>query len=180
MDESGNMQEDGQANNPGSKQIKKDKDRLNSLQKSLEAEYKNIKERSEGVSQFIDTYLEGKLFAGVQPDQFDQINFTFIQVCLHPRLLFSPADAIYSAKFILLLQKKRIYPFNFVDCIKKLICTVLPCIKCCTQLEAFNLGIFFLEIFRALERWGENEELWKKECEKSPGFAKSVGSKEHF
>lgn len=46
---------------------------------------------------------------------------------------------------------------------------------CCTEKESENLGVFFLELFTALNSWSKPD-VWEKECEGNSAFAKIIGS----
>lgn len=47
----------------------------------------------------------------------------------------------------------------------------MPAIHFCSEEEAENLGIFFLELFKLLHHWSKKE-IWEKECEGYGGFAR--------
>lgn len=51
---------------------------------------------------------------------------------------------------------------------------IIPTIHCCSSNEAENLGVFFMDWFKMIDRWCISEELWKKECD-HPGFCKTIG-----
>lgn len=92
---------------------------------------------------------------------------------MFPRLMFSPRDAIFVIKFVVLLIKLHTPYFNLIGLIGYVLKEVLPCILCCTEKESHNLGIFFLELFKTLKHW-QNKNNWEKECEKTPGFDKHI------
>ena len=48
---------------------------------------------------------------------------------------------------------------------------------CCSEAEAENLGIFFLELFGLLNHWSKKA-VWDKECAGYSGFGKKFGSNE--
>ena len=51
----------------------------------------------------------------------------------------------------------------------------MPAMHCCSEAEAENLGIFFLELFGLLNHWSKKS-IWEKECAGYSGFAKNFGS----
>lgn len=103
------------------------------------------------------------------------LSVTLVQYCIFPRLMFSPSDAIYAIKMIIYLYKLKVKMINILDIVGVLLKRMLPAIQCCTEKEAYNFGIFFLEVFRLIQYW-QSETVWKAECFKTPGFAMYVGS----
>lgn len=88
-------------------------------------------------------------------------------------MMFSPRDATYVIKFMVLLTKLKTPYFNLIGLIGYILKEVLPCILCCTEKESHNFGIFFLELFKTLKHW-QIKENWEKECYKNPGFDKWI------
>jgi Transcription factor/nuclear export subunit protein 2 len=76
-----------------------------------------------------------------------------VQKGIYPRLLCSPSDALYCAYFIETMMKLQINDFPIFELINKCIVLILPCINCCTEGEASNIGFFFLELLRILSGW---------------------------
>mmetsp|Transcript_19772 Transcript_19772/g.36410 ORF Transcript_19772/g.36410 Transcript_19772/m.36410 type:complete len:678 (+) Transcript_19772:3660-5693(+) len=98
------------------------------------------------------------------------------QHCFLPRIMSSMPDSLYCAKFIELMQKLKVVGFCTMDLVYELITTIIPCVYCCTEREAGNIGLFFLTLFKTLGRWKDN---FASECLNSPGFEPSVTLK-HF
>jgi len=48
----------------------------------------------------IDNFIEERREALFENITFRRINHVFVQVCLFPRLIFSPGDAVFAAKFV--------------------------------------------------------------------------------
>jgi len=101
----------------------------------------------------------------------------FVQNCLYPRLMFSPSDALYSIKFIKMLVDLRVPKINFLNIFCQIIMGIIPTIHCCTNNESENLGIFFMEWFRMIDRWTDRA-VWEKECANYSGFSQKVGEPE--
>ena len=45
---------------------------------------------------------------------------------------------------------------------------IIPTIHCCTSNESENLGVFFMEWFKMIDRWSKSNEegkkIWENEC----------------
>lgn len=93
------------------------------------------------------------------------------QHCFLPRIMSSMPDSLYCAKFIELMQKLKVVGFNTMEIVYGLIISIIPCVYCCTEREAGNIGLFFLTLFKTLGRWKDN---FNNECLNSPGFEPSV------
>lgn len=101
----------------------------------------------------------------------------FTQYCLQPRIMFSPADAVYSIRFLKVLVDLRVPKINVLNIFARIMNAIIHTINCCTLDESENLGIFFMEWFQLIDRWtGDNGEVWERECADYPGFSKKVGS----
>lgn len=100
-----------------------------------------------------------------------------LQYCFFPRLLHSPKDALFSFQFFKLLHKLRVPNFNILHILGVILKCVVPAMYFCSEDEAQNLGIFFLELFKQLEYWSKKEN-WVKECQDYVGFAKTFTSDE--
>lgn len=109
---------------------------------------------------------------------FNKELFTY---CILPRLLNSPSDAIYCARFIHKLFELEAPGFNVLflfrtvslfGCVKEIMTVHPVCVNiyvymlftqifnecgylvsCCTPREAAQLGIFFSEIYILMEQW---------------------------
>lgn len=151
-------------------------------QKNDKAKQKSIsvlKEERDSILKNIDDhekYIQSiceNLLVKILTKNFQNIRVYFIQYCMYPRLMFSPRDAIYVVKFIVLLVKLRTPYFNVIGLIGNLLKEILPCILCCTEKESHNLGIFLLELFKTLKHW-QIKSNWEKECDKTPAFDKNI------
>ncbi|KNC96495.1 uncharacterized protein SPPG_08084 [Spizellomyces punctatus DAOM BR117] len=152
---------------------RKEIDRASLVIKALDGEwrmheehYKRIMERVKAESPFWFHSSVGR----------NEIINTMIQYCLQPRCVQSPADAMYCAKFIMmmhLLGTPNIPTASLYDrmCSRDII---HACIFAGTEDEAKNYGLFLAVIFRTLSTWHKNPDLFKKEAigEGLPGFLK--------
>lgn len=157
--------------NESQKKKSKDKTKKKSIQ-ILKDEKVTIRKSIEEHEKYIQE-MSKTLLLKIMTKNFQNIRVYFLQYCMYPRLMFSPRDAVYVVKFIMLLIKMRTPYFNVIGLIGTLLKEILPCILCCTEKESHNLGIFFLELFKTLKRW-QNKSHWEKECDKTPGFDKNI------
>lgn len=99
----------------------------------------------------------------------DSTNFSseMVQKCIFPRLLCGPVDAMYCASFIETVQKLKIPHFPTMSVISNCISFIIPCLNCCSEVEAQNIGLFTLKLFSLLSRWSR---VFDKECKNTPGF----------
>lgn len=74
----------------------KNLERLQNSKENFESEKQKLLQNKDKIDKFIEERREF-LFEGIG---VKRINHVFIQVCLYPRLIFSPGDAIYAAKFV--------------------------------------------------------------------------------
>ena len=72
----------------------------------------------------------------------------FPQYCLQPRIMFSPADAVYSIRFLKVLVDLRVPKINVLNIFARIMNAIIHTINCCTLDESENLGIFFMEWFQ--------------------------------
>ena len=92
-------------------------------------------------------------------------------------MLHSAKDALYSFHFFKLLHKLRVPNFKILQFLIAILKCVMPAMHCCSEAEAENLGIFFLELFGLLNHWSK-QAVWDKECAGYSGFGKKFGSNE--
>lgn len=85
--------------------------------------------------------------------------------------MHSAKDALFSFQFCKLLHKLRVPNFNFLSFFGQILKCIVPAIHFCSEDEAENLGIFFLELFKQLHYWSKKD-VWERECEGYGGFAR--------
>lgn len=97
-----------------------------------------------------------------------------IQYCIYPRCSFSPVDAVFCAKFILLMHNISTLNFASLFTFDKLFSkeTVHATIFSCTETEAKNYGAFLGELLKILARWHKSESSYEKECTFVLGFSR--------
>lgn len=92
------------------------KDERNRILSNIEKHEAHIKTISE------------KLLEEISVRNHHNIRIYFIQYCMYPRLMFSPRDAIYVVKFIVMLNKLKTPYFNVIGLIGLYLKEVIPCI----------------------------------------------------
>ena len=85
--------------------------------------------------------------------------------------MHSAKDALFSFHFFKLLHKLRVPNFNFLGFFGQITRYIVPAIHFCSEDEAENLGIFFLELFKQLQHWSKKD-VWERECHGYGGFAR--------
>lgn len=80
-----------------------------------------------------------------------------VQYCFFPRLMHSAKDALFAFEFCKMLHKLRVPYFNFLSFFGQIMKRIVPAIHFCSEEEAENLGIFFLELFKQLDFWSKDE-----------------------
>ncbi|KAI9138077.1 transcription factor/nuclear export subunit protein 2-domain-containing protein [Paraphysoderma sedebokerense] len=96
----------------------------------------------------------------------------FLQYCVVPRVTFSPNDAIFCAKFIMLIHSMGTASFCTFR-VYDLIFTNIGFINGLTENQAKNFGRFLNEILTVLSSWHSNEKKYMMEAlgeNKLPGF----------
>lgn len=165
------LQKDVKEDKGDSSQVKKKLDRINQVIENLKIEKKEYIENSKKCVAFLESRKDFMLHNINRPND---LSSAFMQYCIFPRLMLSPSDAIYAIKFIALLFRFKVQHIKFLDILEVMLKRLLPAIQCCTENEAYNFGIFFVEVFRLIQYW-QDEYVWKTECYKTPGFALGSG-----
>lgn len=104
------------------------------------ATYAFLKERIPDLFKKDETSLEHKKITAMSE--------VLIQHCFFPRLMHSARDALFSFQFFKLLHRLRVPNFNFLHFFGQITRCIVPAIHFCSEDEAENLGIFFLELFK--------------------------------
>lgn len=92
--------------------------------------------------------------------------------CLLPRSIFSPLDALYSARFLATLHAIGVPTLSSLSCYDKLIDIVGGHIFSLTEREAHCFGRFLGELLGQLHAWHANKDVYDAEAigEGRPGF----------
>ena len=97
----------------------------------------------------------------------------FLQHCIFPRCVFSPADAVFCAKFVAQTHAQGTPYFSTLQYYDKLLRDISVHIFCCTERQAANLGRFLKESLQLLLHWKSSEAIYADECASKPGFSVS-------
>merc|ERR1719478_2095215 len=87
----------------------------------------------------------------------------FLQHCIFPRCVFSPADAVYCARFVQQTHAQGTPFFSTLQYYDKLLRDISVHIFCCTEHQAANLGRFLKESLALLAHWKSDENIYKEE-----------------
>lgn len=95
-----------------------------------------------------------------------------LKVCIFPRCLFSPVDALYAAKFIGTLHGLAVDGFSSLSCYDRIMGQVAGLIFTFTEREAHCYGRFLAEILTLLHKWHASSAVYEDEAigEGRPGF----------
>ncbi|GAO48034.1 hypothetical protein G7K_2222-t1 [Saitoella complicata NRRL Y-17804] len=99
----------------------------------------------------------------------------FLQHCIHPRVKFSAADAVFSARMIRQMHTIGTPNFSTLTMYDTIFSDELaPTIFICTPTEAENYGRFLAEILKDLTAWHRDAALYNREGRgrNLPGFQK--------
>jgi hypothetical protein len=96
-----------------------------------------------------------------------------MQHMILPRALQSPEDALYSARFLLLLHDVGTPAFIVPTVFEKLVSQVAPHLLACTEVEAGCLGVLFAEVLKTVMKWKDSPNSYSKEAASRVTFSTS-------
>ena len=96
-----------------------------------------------------------------------------MQHMILPRSLQSPEDALYSARFLLLLHEVGTPAFIVPTVFEKLVSQVAPHLLACTEIEAGCLGVLFAEVLKTVMKWKDSPNSYSKEAASRVTFSTS-------
>ncbi|XP_055951703.1 THO complex subunit 2-like [Argiope bruennichi] len=94
----------------------------------------------------------------------------FLQLCLFPRCIFTSVDALYCAKFVLLIHCLKTPNFSTLLCYDRVFCDITMTVASCTENEANRYGLFLCSMLETVMRWHSDKAIFDKECANFPGF----------
>jgi len=150
---------------------KKDRERLQSNIERLKVELKAQEERNKSVLAHLKASC-GTWFAEQGNRSAEAMNL-FLQHCIFPRCVFSPADAVYCAEFVRITHAQGTPYFSTLQYYDKLLRDTSVHIFSCTERQAVNLGRFLNESIKLLIHWKSSEAVYRSECASLPGFSVS-------
>lgn len=94
----------------------------------------------------------------------------FLQLCLFPRCIFTPVDALYCAKFVNLIHSLKTPNFSTLLCYDRVFLDITNAVASCTENEANRYGLFLCSMLETVSRWHSDKAIFDKECAYFPGF----------
>ncbi|GIY31130.1 THO complex subunit 2 [Caerostris extrusa] len=94
----------------------------------------------------------------------------FLQLCLFPRCIFTPVDAIYCAKFVYLVHSMKTPHFSTLLCYDRVFCDITVTLASLTENEVSRYGLFLSSMLETVMRWHSDKAIFDKECADFPGF----------
>ncbi|KAG8176346.1 hypothetical protein JTE90_003307 [Oedothorax gibbosus] len=94
----------------------------------------------------------------------------FLQLCLFPRCIFTPVDALYCAKFVHLIHCLKTPNFSTLLCYDRVFCDITNTVASCTENEANRYGLLLCSMLETVTRWHSDKAIFDKECAYFPGF----------
>ncbi|KFM75173.1 THO complex subunit 2, partial [Stegodyphus mimosarum] len=94
----------------------------------------------------------------------------FLQLCLFPRCIFTPVDAVYCAKFVHLIHCLKTPNFSTLLCYDRVFCDITNTVASCTENEANRYGLLLCSMLETVMRWHSDKAIFDKECANFPGF----------
>eukprot|EP01116_Phalansterium_solitarium_P022218 TRINITY_DN7258_c0_g1_i1.p1 TRINITY_DN7258_c0_g1~~TRINITY_DN7258_c0_g1_i1.p1 ORF type:complete len:1434 (-),score=569.04 TRINITY_DN7258_c0_g1_i1:98-4399(-) len=143
---------------------KKEKTRLTAVIEKLKAEQLKQEENHQDVMQRIQSEKSVWL-----DSRTSIIPISFIQYCVLPRVLLSLPDAVFCARFALMLHRLRTPHFCSYNYFDTVIRSAVQLLACCTDHEATRVAVFLQETLETLFAWRDLE-VFNRECAPFPGF----------
>ena len=112
------------------------------------------------------------------PSKHGDLTNAIVQDCILPRIVMSEMDALFTAKFLFMVQKMNTPGFRTVKIMARLFSEqqFVATLFMLTEREARNLGIFMKEVLSQLMAWRDSKVLYDREGAGSnndnPGFAR--------
>lgn len=157
----------------GASKFNKKIEKVSSLIRTLDSERTAQENHNKSVLEYIRK--ESKSWFSKSVGHNETIN-AMIQHCLYPRCIFSPSDAVYTAKFILLMHSLGVPNIATISLYDRLLNGDIfhAMIFSSSEDEAKSYGLFLSHTFDTLSSWRKFPELFEKEAigVDLPGFLK--------
>lgn len=158
---------------------KRDKERLQHAIAALNAELKKQLQIHEASMKRLKLEKDQWFIAGSasNPSRMEMVTL-LMQHCIQPRAIFSPNDAIYTAKFIRLMHSMGTRHFSSLTLYDRILGEGLsPILFSLTENEAHNYARFLQEILRDFASLQSDQVNYNREGrgKNLPGFAKKWG-----
>nr|CAB3266946.1 THO complex subunit 2-like [Phallusia mammillata] len=146
---------------------KREKERCENLIQKLKEEEKKQEDYRNRVRARFESERAGWFLAKTTKN--DTIT-KFLQLCVFPRSIFSPLDAVYCAKFIHILHQLKTPNFSTLLCFDRIFSDISYTVASLTENEASRYGRFLCTMLEIARRWHADKSTYDKECGNFPGF----------
>ncbi|KAL3318561.1 THO complex subunit 2 [Cichlidogyrus casuarinus] len=151
---------------------KRETDRCQSLLEKLTKELQQRKEHKTRIDSWLSTHKQN--WFQVKCLRRLEVVIRFMQMCIYPRVFFTTTDAVFAAKFILVLHQKAFLRFSTLICLDQIFNDLTLPVSMCTEAESHRYGRFLCTILNFVMRWHASSEVYAQECSKYPGFVTAI------
>ncbi|XP_022828903.1 THO complex subunit 2 isoform X1 [Spodoptera litura] len=149
---------------------KKEQDRFNALIDKLQDERRRQAEHVRRVLARLAAECGAWFPARAAKSAKNETVTRLMQLCLFPRCVFTPADALYCAEFVHTVHSLRTPNFSTLLCYDRLFCDITYSVMSCTEGEAARYGTFLCKVLGTAMRWHADKQAFHRECAHFPGF----------
>lgn len=145
-----------------SSKIKKEHDRCNSLIEKLVEEERRQKEHVDRVMAKLRQEKDSWFAPRTAKSAKNETVTAFLQLCLFPRCIFTPSDALYCAHFVNIIHSLATQNFSTLICYDRIFCDIIYTVTSCTENEASRYGRFLCALLGTVMRWHANKSVFEK------------------
>lgn len=148
---------------------RKERERCNSLVQKLKQEQADQAEHVAYIRMYLNSEMDN-LFSnnGNSQDVYTESK-KFVQHCAFARSILTASDAIYSARFLLVLHELKVRNYPTIFCLDRLLCDLTHMMGGCTENEANHYGRFLGHILKTTGHWHSSAAVFHEQCEHFPG-----------
>ncbi|XP_041973437.1 THO complex subunit 2 isoform X2 [Aricia agestis] len=149
---------------------KKEQERYNTLIEKLQEERRRQEAHVARVRARLARECSGWFPARAAKSAKNETVTRLMQLCLFPRCVFTPPDALYCAEFVHTVHALKTPNFSTLLCYDRLFCDITYSVMSCTEGEAARYGQFLCRVLRTAMRWHGDRAAFHAECAHYPGF----------
>lgn len=149
---------------------KKERERFNTLIEKLKDEQKRQEEHVARVHARLQRECTNWFPARAVKSAKNETVTRLMQLCIFPRCIFTPLDALYCAQFVHTVHALKTPNFSTLLCYDRLFCDVTYSVMSCTEGEAARYGAFLCRVLSTAMRWHADKNAFHDECAQYPGF----------
>ncbi|GBP63213.1 THO complex subunit 2 [Eumeta japonica] len=149
---------------------KKEQERFLTLAEKLQEEKRRQEEHVARVSARLRRECAGWFPARAVKSAKNETVTRLMQLCLFPRCVFTPTDALYCAQFVHTVHALKTPNFSTLLCYDRLFCDITYSVMSCTEGEAARYGTFLCKVLGTAMRWHGDRNVFQSECAHYPGF----------